>query len=245
MDKQLSLAGKTILITGTSRGIGRITALTLADKGAYVILTARNEAKLRQLAEQIRANGGKAVAIPADLAEPQSLKSLADYVKKEYHSLDVLINNAGVAPAGPLEQTTTATWDYCMAVNARAPFLLCRELLSLLRRAQEAIIINISSVVGVKGYANQVAYTSSKHALRGMSMSLAAELKPQGIRVHVICPGAVNTDMIATVRPDIKTDELIDPAEIAELIEYLVTHKGNGIIDEIHIRRRSSNPWFS
>ena len=240
----ISLTGKTVLITGASRGIGRVTALTLAADGAYVILSARSQDRLTQLAEQIRTSGGKAVAVPADLADLQGIKTLVDYIRREYGVLDVLINNAGVAPAGPLENTTTEMWDSCMAVNVRAPFILCRELLGLLQRAQEGIIINISSVVGVKGYGNQVAYTSSKHALRGMSMALAAELQPQGIRVHVICPGAVDTDMIRTVRPDIKADELIDPVEIAELIGYIITHRGNGIIDEIHIRRRTSKPWF-
>ena len=114
----------------------------------------------------------------------------------------------------------------------------------MLKRAERGFIINISSVVGVKGYPLQSAYTASKHALRGMSISLAEELKGTSIRVHVLCPGGVNTDMVSSVRPDIPKGELIAPEEIAELVCYLITHKGNGVVDEIRIRRSTSGPWF-
>ena len=98
-------------------------------------------------------------------------------------------------------------------------------------------------MVGVKGYAGQIAYTASKHALRGMSIALAKELRDTNIRVHVICPGGVETEMITQVRPDIPKEELIAPQEIADLILYLVTHRGNAVVDELHIRRTSSMPW--
>ena len=111
-----------------------------------------------------------------------------------------------------------------------------------MRKAGGGRIVNISSVVGVKGYANQSEYTASKHALRGFSMSLAEELRNDKIRVHVICPGAVNTGLIGSVRPDINKDELMQPDEIAELVLYLVTHKGNAVVDELHIHRRLSQP---
>jgi NAD(P)-dependent dehydrogenase (short-subunit alcohol dehydrogenase family) len=113
-----------------------------------------------------------------------------------------------------------------------------------LRKSQAAHIINIASVVGVKGYPLQSAYTSSKHALRGMTISLAEELKGTNIRVHLLCPGGVNTDMVDNVRPDIRKEDLIGPDEIAELVLYLVTHKGNAVIDELHIRRATAAPWF-
>jgi NAD(P)-dependent dehydrogenase (short-subunit alcohol dehydrogenase family) len=143
-----------------------------------------------------------------------------------------------------LEQTSTQDWDGLFAVNTRAPFILCREALPLLRKAPKAYIINIASVVGVKCYALQSAYTASKHALRGMTKSLAEELRGTNVRVHSICPGGIDTDMIGTIRPDIKKEDLMQPEEIAELVLYLVTHKGNAVIDELHIRRAASAPWF-
>ncbi|MHC4110003.1 MAG: SDR family oxidoreductase [Planctomycetota bacterium] len=104
--------------------------------------------------------------------------------------------------------------------------------------------MNIASVVGVKGYPLQSAYTASKHALRGMTISLAEELRGSNIRVHLLCPGGVDTELVQNVRPDIKKHDLMQPEEIAELVLYLLTHKGNAVIDELHIRRAASTPWF-
>jgi len=143
-----------------------------------------------------------------------------------------------------LEETTTEDLDRCWAINARAPYILCREALPLLKQAQRGTIINISSVVGVKGYPLQSAYTASKHALRGLSMSLAEELRGSNVRVHVICPGGVDTELVSRVRPDIDKSDLIGPGEIAELVLYLVTHEGNAVLDELHVRRASAAPWF-
>jgi len=114
----------------------------------------------------------------------------------------------------------------------------------VLKRASGAHIVNIASVVGIKGYGLQSAYTASKHALRGMSMSLAEELQGSSVRVHVLCPGGVETEMVERVRPDIKKDELMRPEEIAEVVMYLVTHGGNAVIDEVRIRRAAASPWF-
>jgi 3-oxoacyl-[acyl-carrier protein] reductase len=158
--------------------------------------------------------------------------------------LDILINNAGITHSAKFDETRTEDLDRCWAINARAPFLLCREALPLLRQAETGFIVNISSVVGVKGYPLQSAYTASKHALRGMTMSLAEELRGTNIRVHVVCPGAVDTGMVGNVRPDINTADLIGPEEVAELVLYLVTRRGNAVVDELHIRRAAAAPWF-
>lgn len=155
-----------------------------------------------------------------------------------------MVNNAGITHSSKLEETATEDWDRCHNVNARAPFILCREALPLLKKSEAAYIINIASVVGVKGYPSQSAYTASKHALRGMTISLSEELKGSNIRVHLLCPGGVDTDLVQKVRPDIKKQDLMQPEEIAELVLYLVTHKGNAVIDELHIRRAASTPWF-
>ena len=142
-----------------------------------------------------------------------------------------------------LEETSTDDWDEMMAVNARGPFLVCRESIPYLKKQKTSWIINISSVVGVKGYANQSAYSASKHALMGMTKSLAREVKDDGIRVHAICPGAVDTEMITRARPDIDRSELIKPEEIADAVLFLTSQSGNAVIDQINIRRRSGTPW--
>jgi NAD(P)-dependent dehydrogenase (short-subunit alcohol dehydrogenase family) len=242
MTKQL--AGKVAIVTGASRGIGRAVSLALAQEAATVVLAARSIQALQKTADQVTEAGGKAQIVVTELAEEESIRNLVKITGEKFGRLDILVNNAGITHSATLEETKTEDWERCMWVNARAPFILCREALELLRKSPGAYIINIASVVGVKGYPLQSAYTSSKHALRGMTISLAEELKGSNIRVHLLCPGGVDTELVQKVRPDIKKDELMQPEEIAELVLYLVTHKGNAVIDELHIRRAASTPWF-
>lgn len=238
------LVGKVAIVTGASRGIGRAISLALAGEGAAVVLAARSIEKLEQTAEQVSKAGGQAEIVVTELTEEDSIKNLVKATAEKFGRLDILVNNAGVTHSAPLAETATQDWEKCMWVNARAPFILCREALGLLSKAEAGCIINIASVVGVKGYPLQSAYTSSKHALRGMTISLSEELRGSNVRVHLLCPGGVDTDMVGNVRPDIKKEDLIGPDEIAELVLYLVTHKGNAVIDELRIRRAASGPWF-
>jgi 3-oxoacyl-[acyl-carrier protein] reductase len=241
---QKRLTGKVALVTGASRGIGKAICLALAKEGATVVLAARSIERLKEVAKQVTHINSKAEIVVTDLAQEQSIKNLVQVINKKFSRLDILVNNAGVTHSAKLEQTATEDWDRCFQVNARAPFIICKEALPLLRKAEQAYIVNIASVVGVKGYPLQSAYTASKHAIRGMTISLAEELKGSSIRVHLLCPGGVDTDLVKKVRPDIKKQDLMKPEEIAELVIYLVTHKGNAVIDELHIRRASSSPWF-
>ena len=238
------LAGKVAIVTGAGRGIGRAISVALGQEAATVVLAARSIQKLQETADRVTEAGGKSKIVVTELTDEESIKNLVRATGEEFGRLDVLVNNAGVTHSAKLEQTSTEDWQRCISINARAPFILCRECLALLRKSQAGFIINIASVVGVKGYPLQSAYTSSKHALRGMTMSLAEELRGSSVRVHLICPGGVDTDMVERVRPDIPKDELIKPEEIAELVVYLVTHKGNAVVDELHIRRATSTPWF-
>jgi len=242
MSKQL--ASKVAIVTGASRGIGRAISIALAQESATVVLAARSTEKLQEVAGKVTKAGGKPEIVVTELTEEESIKNLVKTTNEKFSRLDILINNAGVTHSAKLEQTSTEDWQRCISINARAPFILCREALPLLKKSQAGYIVNIASVVGVKGYPLQSAYTSSKHALRGMTISLAEELKGSNIRVHLLCPGGVDTDMVGSVRPDIPKKDLIKPEEIAELALYLVTHKGNAVIDELHIRRATSTPWF-
>lgn len=242
MEKQL--AGKVAIVTGASRGIGKAISLVLAKEAATVVIAARAIDKMNETARLVTAAGGKAQIIPTELTDENSIKNLVKATGERFGRLDILINNAGITHSAKLQETLTEDYDRCMSINARAPFILCREALPLLKKAESAYIIDIASVVGVKAYALQSAYTASKHALRGMTMALAEELKGSNIRVHLLCPGGVDTELVTKVRPDIKQQDLMQPEEIAELVLYLVTHKGNAVIDELHIRRAASTPWF-
>jgi 3-oxoacyl-[acyl-carrier protein] reductase len=242
MEKRLK--GKVAIVTGAGRGIGKAISLAMAKEAATVVLAARAIDKMNETAKLVTATGGKAQIIPTELTDERSIKNLVKATGERFGRLDILINNAGVTHSAKLDQTLTEDYDHCMSINARAPFILCREALPLLKKAERAYIINIASVVGVKAYPLQSAYTSSKHALRGMTMALAEELKGSNVRVHLLCPGGVDTELVTKVRPDIKKQDLMQPEEIAELVLYLVTHRGNAVVDELHIRRAASTPWF-
>jgi len=218
--------------------------VALGGEGATVILAARSIPDLQETAHQVAQAGGVAEIVVTELTEEESINNLVRVTREKFGRLDILVNNAGVTHSARLEETRTQDWERCIQVNARAPFILCREALPLLRRSPSGCIINIASVVGVKGYPLQSAYTSSKHALRGMTISLAEELRGSNVRVHLLCPGGVDTELVTNVRPDIKKEDLIGPDEIAELVLYLVTHKGNAVMDELHIRRATAAPWF-
>ena len=238
-----NLIGRVALITGASRGIGRAIALLLGQNGVNLAVNARSEEALTVLKEDLSSYGIDILLCPGDLQDPLVPSIIIKRVINHFGRLDILINNAGIALAKPLIETTIEEWDALMAVNARAPFLLSKEAVPYLKRSDIATIINISSVVGVKGYINQGAYTASKHALMGFTKVLAQEVFLDGIRVHVISPGGVATGMVELTRPDIDPSTLISPEEIAEIVLFLLTHRGNAVIDEINVRRSATPPW--
>lgn len=231
------------LVTGAGRGIGRSIARALAQEGARVALVARSAGQLSQTQSEIAALGGEAACFPTDVSDEAGVVAMMQGVIERFGRLDIVVNNAGIGLFGPLETTRVETWDRVMAVNARGTFLVCREAIPHLRRQRPAFIVNIASVVAVKGYANQSAYSASKHAILGMSKALARELQSDGIRVHVICPGGVDTEMAGQARPDLDRSALMSPDEIADAVVFLVTRRGKAVIDQLDLRRESATPW--
>jgi len=229
------------LVTGASRGIGKTIALELASLGYDLALVGRDEESLNRTAEEAKAINPnlRTVSIPADLADVDCIKGITAKTAGYLGGIDILVNCAGLSQAGSFTEVSPEQWDKIFAVNARAPFFLCKEALPYLKASEKPIVINIASVVGFKGYINQSVYASSKHALSGFTKVFAKEVQPYGIRVHLICPGGVATEMVKEMRPDINADELIQPEEIAEIVRFLVTRKGNGTIDQFYIRRYS------
>jgi 3-oxoacyl-[acyl-carrier protein] reductase len=238
------LEGKTAIVTGSGRGIGRSVALTLARNGAAVCLAARTEAQLKEVQQEIEASGGIAAGFPTDVGLEADCVRLVRDVVDRFGRLDMLINNAGMGIYKMVVDTSQADWDRMMNVNARGAFFLCRESIPHLKQQPPAFIVNISSVVGLKGYANQAAYSASKHALMGMTKALAREVQANGIRVHAICPGGVDTDLAGQARPDLDRSVLIKPDELADIVLFLVTRRGNAMIDQIDVRRQVSTPWI-
>ena len=233
------------IVTGASRGIGRAVAGRLAREGFDLVLAARTEGDLREAASAIEAGGAKAVAVPTDVSKEEDVLRLFERVRSDFGRVDVLVNNAGLGVYAPVAETSVEDWEKVMGVNARGTFLCSREAFRIMAAAEPpgGVIVNVSSVVGIKGYARQGAYTASKHAVVGLSKVLAEEGREKGIRVHAICPGGVATDMVTKARPDIDPDELLQPEDIADLVAYLVKLPGRAMIDLVHIRRATSKPY--
>ena len=197
------MVNRVALVTGATRGIGKAIALKLAENGINLVLTGRSQDNLEDVASQAEEKGVNTYTYKADLEDDLMPQRLIKETLFEYKRLDYLINNAGFALQATIEETTNEQWDKIMNINAKAPFLLCKEAIPQLKMSKHGTIINISSVVGHKGYINQAAYTASKHALTGFTKVLAKELQPYGIRVHLISPGGVYTDMVKEMRPEL------------------------------------------
>lgn len=230
----------TALVTGASKGIGRIIAEQLAADGYDLALVGRDTESLDEVRARVTAEWGiRAICIEADLSDIRSCGRIVEETANAFGGMDLLVNCAGLSHKGGFTTVTPEEWDRIFAVNARAPFFICQAALPHLKRSEKPIVINIASVVGFKGYVDQSVYASSKHALTGFTKVFAKEVQPFGIRVHLISPGGVATEMVKKMRPDINADELIQPEEIAEIIHFLVTRKGKGTIDQFYIRRFS------
>ena len=234
-------SGRVALITGAGGGIGRAIALRLAEDHMKLVLVGRTESKLIETKNLIPDT--QSVIVTGDLLDPAFPKSCIEAAVKAFGRLDVLINNAGLAQSQPFESITADEYDRIMNTNVKAPFLLTQAALPHLRASDFATVINIASVTAHKGYPLQSVYSASKHALIGMSKSLANEVYKEGIRVHVISPGGVFTDMVRIARPDLSDEGMILPEDVAEIAAFFLEHRTNAVIDEIQAHRVGKEPF--
>lgn len=227
----------TVLITGAGRGIGRAIALALASKGHTLLLTARTMTELESVKQEIESTGSPTFIYSCDLTSRDAISSLLASVKNDVGTVDILINNAGIAGSAKLEDTTDELWQKTFAVNVDAPFFLARAIMPDMKKSGRGIMINIASTAALEGFNYTSAYTASKHALLGLSRALSVELRKSNISVHTICPGFVRTDILSksieniTKRTgksstDAETElgkmnasgKIIEPEEVAQIV---------------------------
>jgi NAD(P)-dependent dehydrogenase (short-subunit alcohol dehydrogenase family) len=190
------LDGKAAFVTGGGRGIGRAIALALAEAGASVAVTGRNAANLEQVAAEIAARGGRALALPCDVADGRAVGAAVAEARAALGPILILVNNAGVTASVKFADTDDATWERIMRINATGPFFCCRAIVPDMVAGRWGRIVNIASIAALAGLPYSAAYSASKHALLGLTRSLALELARHYITANALCPGWVETDML-------------------------------------------------
>jgi NAD(P)-dependent dehydrogenase (short-subunit alcohol dehydrogenase family) len=234
------LEGKAALVTGASSGLGRATAISLAQAGADVALMARSQGELDSAKEEVSKIGRLALTLPVDLASEAETAGAVGRTVEALGRIDVLVNAAGTDAPGTVAELDVEGWDRTLAVNLRAPFLLSKAAFPHMREAGGGIIINISSVAGKKGWANASAYCASKFGLTGFTEALADEGKEHGIRAIVLYPGAMATNWGAFSPEERQGSEptnasptrVLPPERVADLIVWLAASPPEFVLTE-------------
>jgi len=243
------LKGQTAIVTGASRGIGKAIAVMFASEGANVVVTARTEYAIDDLAGRIVQSGGNALAVTADLSIDSDLQRIADETLANYGRIDILVNNAGIIhPRINLVDFDFELWRKVVAVNLEAVALLTALCLPSMMQRNYGKVINISSIGGRKGSKGRSAYRATKAALINLTESVAAETKPYGIDVNCICPGGVDTEGYREafrMRGKIDDPSLMAPEEIAKLAVYLASDDSSSVTGAAIDAFGGSNPLFA
>jgi NAD(P)-dependent dehydrogenase (short-subunit alcohol dehydrogenase family) len=200
--------GKTVIVTGAAKGLGRCIALTFAAQGANVVLNGRSREPLEELAAQITKSGGAALAVAGDVANAADWVALLDRVSERFGRIDALVNNAGImGSAAALHKIDDAEFDAVMTTNVRGTWLGMKHVIPRMLATGGGAIVNLSSIHGLHGNAGQAAYSASKHAVIGLTKTAAIEYARKGIRVNAVCPAAHETDMYFDFRKRFTDEE--------------------------------------
>ena len=238
--------GKAALVTGASRGIGRATAIMLAERGARVACLGRDEEALQEVVKVITTSGGEAFHLYCDVRNEWSVQRTVEDIRDQLDTIDILINNAGVGIRGRIEDYTLTEWRSTIDTNLTGVFLFCRAAIPIMREQKGGRIINVSSGAGRNGIAGHGAYCASKFGLMGLTDTLGHELRDAGILVSAVVPGSTDTSFSGRTP---KSDEgrrsetgMMSPFEVAEAIVNLCETNPNAWTSELTIRPLRPNP---
>lgn len=230
------MKNKTVIITGAASGIGKATAELFAKHGANVIVSDIQETEGKNVAESIVADGGEALFIKTDVANPQDMEALVDFALETYGNLDIAINNAGIGgEQNPIVDMSIEGWNKVISINLNSLFYGMKYQLSAMLKNGGGSIVNISSILGSAGFAGSAGYSAAKHGVIGLTKSAALEYSAQGIRVNAVGPGFIETPLLDDLETEMK-DQLVAmhpigrlgrSEEVAELIFWLSSDKAS------------------
>ncbi|MCB0212146.1 MAG: SDR family oxidoreductase [Anaerolineae bacterium] len=233
------LAGKVAVITGASAGIGWASAIALAAEGASLVLTARRQGRLEELAAQARELGGDATIIVGDAREEETALQAVAAAKETFGSLDILINNVGVGNYKNLVDTSAADYDEMVDINVRSTFLFTRHAVPVMIEQGAGTVLMISSMAGVYGFAGEAVYCATKFAQVGFAQALDKELRPHGIKVGIICPGGVKTEFAlgkGRTEQSVSESDMLEPEDVAGAVLLACTQSPQSRIIEVRMR---------
>ena len=238
----MMLEGKTALVTGASRGIGKAIALRLAKEGANIAINfAGNVAAAEEVKAAIEADGGKAILVQADVSDSAAVDAMVKTVVDTFGGIDILVNNAGITRDGLLMRMKEEDWDAVLNTNLKSIFLCTKAVSKLMMKKRSGRIVNMSSVVGVNGNAGQANYSAAKAGAIGFTKSMAKELAGRCITVNAIAPGFIQTDMTAVLPEAVKESmaksiplgRLGAPEDIAGTVLFLVSDCASYITGQV------------
>ena len=235
MSEAIPLLGQVALVTGAGRGIGAAIAEKLAALGASLVLSGRTRQALERTEAAIRSRGGQARVEQCDITNLASVEALSASVEQNFRRLDILVNNAGVgAFSAPLHEMTPEQWEKVLNTNLRGVFYTIRAFAPLMIRAHGGHIVNISSLAGKNPLPQGAAYAASKWGLNGLSYSVAEELRAHNIRVSLVCPGSVDTELGPHTGKD--SNKMLKPGDVAHVVAALATQRPQSFISEVLLR---------
>jgi len=228
------LRNQVALVTGATRGIGLAIARALAAESCNLIVTARDEKTLQRLSRELARHKIKVLAYPCDVRDPHSVDALFRAARAEFNRLDILINNAGIAhPNLPVEKLPFPIWKDVLATNLDGTFLITQAALAIMKRG--GTIVNNLSIAATRVFAGSAAYNASKHAALGLTNTLREELRPRGIRVISLLPGATDTDIWTTLWPQAPRRKMMVPETVAQAVVQAVLLPANATVESLEI----------
>jgi NAD(P)-dependent dehydrogenase (short-subunit alcohol dehydrogenase family) len=238
-----TLDGKVILVTGGARGLGEAICKELGSAGARVILADIRMDLAEKVAGELKQSGGDITAIELDVMDETMIRETVVRIQREFGRIDGLINSAGIDKTVSIEELEVEDWDCIMQVNLRAPFILAKYVLPVMREQGSGYIINICSTASKRAWPNASAYHASKWGLLGFTHALHTEARPHNVKVTALMPGGMRTPFLLDRFPDLDPDLLQDPMRVAETIHFLFTQPDGTVIPELLVLPMKETSW--